>query len=441
VEKCQPRTDEKPLHVRPFVQALELLPRIEQPSDHEAKGDRELGTNRCEQYETRNFSGGGRLRLLGICSCSQLVHTLKNLSDFTVRARSKTVNESQLKDFEGDCIGMLAAIVDHGHSVNGLASCSPPNLCRRGWRLSASCRMKSQIRRLKLLFHHANTLLGAAQCKLLFLVAFARNGFRSKYILALPDRPSPKSVLYKIAHRLGYRFTQDSNCHPDIIIAWEDCTTRTKDAGLESLAATQWVINLHLSDISKQHVAEVFERTFGYSLQVDPEQHAGAMVRKSNLNARHDGKIIYGPAPRESGFVYQRLINNEVAGSLQDLRVPIFGSCMPYCKMERYPITCRFTLEKGEGSLREVEEVFSADELTQLRRFCAEMRLDYGAIDVLRDSDDGRIYVVDVNTTPFGPMNRRLDDSPWFDRVSWRALEKMCNAFEGAFCASSPKSA
>jgi hypothetical protein len=58
------------------------------------------------------------------------------------------------------------------------------------------------------------------------------------------------------------------------------------------------------------------------------------------------------------------------------------------------------------------------------------MGLDYGELDVLRDADDGRLYVVDVNTTPFGPVNRRLDDSWWFDRLSWQSLTRLCNAFE-----------
>lgn len=86
----------------------------------------------------------------------------------------------------------------------------------------------------------------------------------------------------------------------------------------------------------------------------------------------------------------------------------------------------------GRGELRELEEVFSVDEVKLLLRFCAEIKLDYGEIDVLRDSDDGHIYIVDVKT-PFGPSNRRLDDSPWFDRISWVSLEKMCHAFEKAF--------
>lgn len=292
--------------------------------------------------------------------------------------------------------------------------------------------MNSPLRRLKLFLHQLKVLLGVAQCKVLFLLAFVRNGFHCKYILAFPARPSPKSALFKIAHRLGYRITQDSSRPVDLVIAWEDCTVRTRNLELGRLASIRRVINLGVSDISKECVMEVFETIFGYSIQVDPERHAGLMVRKSNLNARHDGKVIQGPAPREEGFVYQRLINNVVAGRFQEARISVFGSHM-CCLIERYPASQRFILNRGDGTLGTIGEVFSAFEIAQLQHFCAEMGLEYGAIDVLRDSNDGRIYVVDANNTPFGPIGRQLGDSGWFDRVSWRALGEMCVSFEQAF--------
>jgi len=31
--------------------------------------------------------------------------------------------------------------------------------------------------------------------------------------------------------------------------------------------------------------------------------------------------------------------------------------------------------------------------------------LDYGELDVLRDNDNGKIYIVDVSNTPWGPPN------------------------------------
>lgn len=48
-------------------------------------------------------------------------------------------------------------------------------------------------------------------------------------------------------------------------------------------------------------------------------------------------------------------------------------------------------------------DIFSAAELAQLLDFGARIGLEYGELDVLRDRDSGRIYVVDVNRTPYGP--------------------------------------
>ena len=281
----------------------------------------------------------------------------------------------------------------------------------------------------RFLLHRVKVWFGAALCKLLLLVAILKNR-RSRRILALPDKPVPQSALYKIAHRLGYRFVADENERADVIVAWEDCTIRRADARLDRLAATSRVINVRAADISKQRVAEVFERVFGYALKVDPRSCAGPILRKSDNNARHDGTILTAPVEPEPGYVYQRLINNAVDGLYENIRVPVFGSFIAYCLVQRCAPKHRFTLDEGNARLEEVDSVFTADELAQLTLFCREMGLDYGEIDVLRNADDGRLYVVDVNTTPFGPVNRRLDDSWWFDRLAWHSLTRLCNAFE-----------
>jgi hypothetical protein len=55
------------------------------------------------------------------------------------------------------------------------------------------------------------------------------------------------------------------------------------------------------------------------------------------------------------------------------------------------------------------------------------MDLDYGELDLLRDRGDGRIYVVDVNSTPWGPPNHISEDQ---SRI---AVARMASAFRQAF--------
>jgi hypothetical protein len=52
------------------------------------------------------------------------------------------------------------------------------------------------------------------------------------------------------------------------------------------------------------------------------------------------------------------------------------------------------------------EEALSADEISNIGKFARSIGLDYGELDVLRDRDDGRIYIVDANKTPTGPSFR-----------------------------------
>jgi hypothetical protein len=49
------------------------------------------------------------------------------------------------------------------------------------------------------------------------------------------------------------------------------------------------------------------------------------------------------------------------------------------------------------------QDVVSPAEIDLIRRFCSEIRLDWGGVDVLRNKQDGRIYIVDANKTDMGP--------------------------------------
>ena len=40
--------------------------------------------------------------------------------------------------------------------------------------------------------------------------------------------------------------------------------------------------------------------------------------------------------------------------------------------------------------------------MAKILAVCREMGLDYGELDVLRDREDGRLYILDVNDTPSG---------------------------------------
>lgn len=188
----------------------------------------------------------------------------------------------------------------------------------------------------------------------------------------------------------------------DTVFVFEDETFsragRTLSADQRSRA-----FNDRIEDISKTQVGRVFESTFGYSLTVDPLTYRGRAVCKSDLNGTHDGKIVECPIAShevEDGAIYQRLIETASDGvRSEDLRTNVVKGALPVVFHKYKSLEGRFGTNYLHTDVRDADEVYSKDEHAQISAFCREIGLDFGCIDVLRDVNDGRIYIVDVNKT------------------------------------------
>ena len=163
--------------------------------------------------------------------------------------------------------------------------------------------------------------------------------------------------------------------------------------------------NIGCYDIRKSVVSRVFEETFGYSLDIDPTTHQGPVVEKSESNGKHDGRIIQCPIDSvKPNHVYQRVIENTFDGVEHvDIRSPIVGGKIPYVFLKRRSRDLRFTNENHRVDLVETDAMLSKDEQKKIAAFARGMSLDFGGLDVLRNRDDGRIYIVDANKTDMGP--------------------------------------
>jgi hypothetical protein len=248
-------------------------------------------------------------------------------------------------------------------------------------------------------------------------IFFYCNGKRHRTVLFYPSFPSKRSVLHKIFMRLRYNITNNPTLPHDVIIYWEDTTYRRSNELIEQWAKNGKVINQNSRDISKSHVDKVFQQVFGYGSMVDPISFEGLMVKKSELNARHDGVVIQGPVVPEEGFIYQKLINNECGNDLvEDMRIPIFNGLLPLVFVKYKNLSTRFGLFRKHHHRRKNTELFKAEDLLsheevdKLKAFCRLSGLEYGELDVLRDKTDQRIYVVDVNNTPTGPPYMKKQD-------------------------------
>ncbi|MBP9749830.1 MAG: oligosaccharide flippase family protein [Candidatus Pacebacteria bacterium] len=249
-----------------------------------------------------------------------------------------------------------------------------------------------------------------------YLAYLFRNGFRRKTILCYPDLPQWYHILYKICPHIGFRITNNPNTPADIYMRFEDTTVGVAYPALTNLATKHPVLNLHCIDISKAHVEEVFNEVFGYGMVVDPRTHTGVCVRKSNENAVHDGTIITAPCEPKAGYIYQTFINTACDGTRpMDLRIPIFQDKIPFI-LKRYKSTDDIFDITLEVEFADVDSVLTDKEKKLVIEFARRMGLDYGEMDALRNCDDGRLYIVDVNNTPGGPVGPLYGNRPLLAR-------------------------
>ncbi|WP_420431481.1 hypothetical protein [Hyphobacterium sp.] len=214
-----------------------------------------------------------------------------------------------------------------------------------------------------------------------------------------PHRPRPWYFIWACTHAIGGRVVRHED-RADLTIYFEDKTV----AALPALPSTAAHMNFACCDVSKTHVARIFEQTFGYEISVDPAKYVGPVVEKSEINGAHDGRVLHAPTGKAEGRAYQRLIDNRCGeDQVADYRCVIVGREMPLLFIKKRKIGRRFTNINCEVNLVETSEAFSQEELDRLIEFAARMGLEWGALDVLRDRNDGRIYVVDVNKTNIDP--------------------------------------
>ncbi len=188
----------------------------------------------------------------------------------------------------------------------------------------------------------------------------------------------------------------------DVIFVFDDKTASKAGETLEPTLKAK-AINHAIDDISKTHVAKTFERVFGYGVEIDPLTHHGKAVQKSDINATHDGQVVDCPLSAEAiktDSVYQKLIDSTHDGPRsEDLRMAYVGGEIPVVFHKYKLIEKRFGTDYDHVDVWSADQAFSKNEQEKLIEFCEAMGLDFGAVDVMRDKHDGRIYVVDVNKT------------------------------------------
>lgn len=246
-----------------------------------------------------------------------------------------------------------------------------------------------------------------------FVFLYFRNDCKNKTILFYPHYPSKRSTIHKITKYLGYNRTNNPGLKHELIIHYEMETFRKAKQFPPELIKGIHIINHSCNDISKEHVEKIFHHTFGYGTFIDPLTFQGKAVKKNNINAMHDGEIIHCPADhKENGYIYQKLINNQTDNNLvEDLRITVINYTPALCQLKRRPVSARFSRQTSVTYLLNPDEVFTATEKQMISQFCTTLGLEFGSLDVLRDRDEQRIYIVDANNTPHGPSQLDKKDT------------------------------
>ena len=183
-------------------------------------------------------------------------------------------------------------------------------------------------------------------------------------------------------------------------------------ARLKSLYPSVKILGSVFFKDDKEIVQRIFKNSFGYDLEVDPLFHNGLAVKKSRVQARHDGNIVQCPLllnDVDVDSVYQKVVNNIVDKYVLDVRVPVINGIIPFCYLKYRPIADRFSNVNTFVKLVMPHDVFSESEVFKIKEFCERSGLEIGEVDVLRCKDNGKIYIVDSNNTPSGPPNKITD--------------------------------
>jgi hypothetical protein len=233
-------------------------------------------------------------------------------------------------------------------------------------------------------------------------------------VLFYPELPPPYSVARKMVRVLGCVAVESLNTKHDVAFLYQDATFVDQSVANAIRTCQGGVINGLCLDISKKKVESVHEEVFGYALGVDPLDYEGPVVVKPNRNGTAEGRIIntpIRPAMMRDDMVYQKAIGysgrHSHCPAAYEYRVPIYLAVprLVYIKV-RKPGDVLKSRYRMLG-IKEPADVFSKAELRNLSRLAHDMGLDYGELDVLRDTD-GRIYVIDVNTTPLGLSGKSM---------------------------------
>ena len=243
-----------------------------------------------------------------------------------------------------------------------------------------------------------------------------------------------KATAYFMLRKAGVKFTNDYSKKANIGWFW-DARISVKKTGpqFREKSRNLRMINLFLIDTSKEFVAKTMQNYFGYTFKINPKTYNGYCVAKHNGNGTKSCFFLKCPIDADEVFhdhCYQKIINfssKTDPNTLYEIRIPIFKNIIPFTFFKKRNKGLRFTSKNRSMEITPAIAHLSAEECQQILSYCRRVGLEYGEIDILRSDVDGKIYIIDINNTPWWPPNKLGD----IDRNI--SLNMMWNAWLRAF--------
>ena len=221
-------------------------------------------------------------------------------------------------------------------------------------------------------------------------------------LFCYPDKPGTWSKLHAVITTLGWRYgTREDH---DLRTYFSGATINTGGVRLDrrgrrpaaSPSILPKTINSGCVDVSKSAIERAFSKELGYASFVDPS--GVECVEKTEIQAIKKIRRVAAGSPQRSGYVYQREINTFRDRAWTDLRPVVYDG-----RILGVVVKKKSDWIHGDADAR-IElasplQVFSADELARIEAGCRGFGAHFAELDVLRDRDNGKVYVVDLNYT------------------------------------------
>ncbi len=254
-------------------------------------------------------------------------------------------------------------------------------------------------------------------------------------VLFLPNIVGPTTTIRGIFERLGWAVTYNIYGEFDFVISWGDFYQKRRNPGYRApdiltylKASGYWILNEHAHNSNKDFVEECHVKAFGYSAGIDPLTWQGPLVEKSNANYAKDSQIRIGPlSPKavKPGKYYMKLINDFTEGLHLNHRTHIVDGTPTWVQNYYVKPETRFLDRPNRCQTYLPSEAYSAYEIEQIELFIRLYGIDYGECDILRDGDDGRLYVVDANPMP-GAYGSLFGSSQWINQMVGPEFRQDC---------------